>query len=876
MGEVYKARDTRLDRIVAVKILPAEMGSDAGRRRRFEQEARAVAALNHPNIVAVYDVGVQDGVVFLVQELVDGEPLRALIQRGELNLRKTTALAGQIADGLAAAHRNGIVHRDLKPQNIMVTSDGRAKILDFGLARQTRTFSGDAEEKTKTLVKTQEGTIVGTLSYMSPEQVRGITVDARSDIFSYGAVLYEMLAGQRAFAGDSPADTLSAILKEDPADLPSTVPAGARQVVLHCLEKDPANRFQSAQDLAFAIHALSGASVSSAPPLTAAQVSPRRSKPWLLAIAATAGILTGVFATARVASHPALDLQKQHHSRLVSEFSGDAEPRWAPDGKSFTYQGPSGISVETLDATTPTVLRPSRVADEVAPFFSPDGTHVWYTAAAENRSIWSIGTAGGDPQSVMRNLGGFGGMEGAELSPDGKSLIVATARGAETTLEISAPPGSPLQAFPGAPKLNAAYSRIRPRFSHDGTKLVVVFQGSRSTQDNRLWVVPWPAGKGAARRVPLTPGSGGIDSADWLLDNRHVVAVMTASDNSYAGGRLSIVDTLSGSVWPLTADNADVSNVAVSRDGRILYERRTAPYDLVQIPIDGSAPRDLLATDWAEGFGAWSRAADEFAYVTDRGGESAIWIASADGSWQRRVVTAKDLGEPAGVIFRSPEFSPDGSRICYVAGRRVWISPVSGGQATPATPADQTAVLPTWSSDGKWIAYYVSASGNAPLRALMKVQVGSSAPPTKVYSQNPVVPTAWSPDGKWITTEVDGKIGVVSPDGSLKRVVFKDVSGDQIESALGWSRDGSTLFLLDGGFGIPLRLHAANVAKGTERLIATYPYSGSYSELFAHSTRLSPSRDGKFLLAPRFNVRSSVWLLEGVEPPRSFWQRLLR
>src|SRR5579862_3903973 len=256
MGEVYKARDTRLDRIVAIKILPAELAADPGRRRRFEQEARAVAALNHPNIVAVYDVGVQDEVVFLVQELVDGEPLRNFIERGELTLRKSIALAGQIAEGLAAAHRAGIVHRDLKPENIMVTPQGRAKILDFGLARQSGAFSNDSEERTKTLVQTQEGAILGTLGYMSPEQVRGKTADARSDIFSFGAVFYEMLGAKRAFASDSAADTLSAILKEDPADLPDSVPAGARQVALHCLEKNPENRFQSAQDLAFAIHAL--------------------------------------------------------------------------------------------------------------------------------------------------------------------------------------------------------------------------------------------------------------------------------------------------------------------------------------------------------------------------------------------------------------------------------------------------------------------------------------------------------------------------------------------------------------------------------------------------------------------------------------------
>ena len=870
MGEVYKARDTRLDRAVAVKILPAEMGSDPARRRRFEQEARAVAALNHPNIVVVYDVGVQDNVVFLVQELVESEPLRSLIERGELTLRTSIALASQIADGLAAAHRAGIVHRDLKPENIMVTPQGRAKILDFGLARQSGAFSGDAEERTKTLAHTQEGAILGTLGYMSPEQVRGKTADARSDIFSFGAVFYEMLAGKRAFSSDSAADTLSAILKEDPADLPDSVPAGAKQVALHCLEKNPENRFQSAQDLAFAIHSLSGSSVSSTPALQAAHSAPSRPKPWLLATTAVAGILAGVLVSARVASHPAVDLQKQHHTLLVSEFSGDPEPVWTPDGKSFAYTGQSDILIQNLDATTPTALHSFRPADQVSLFFSPDGTHVWYTAAADNRSVWSIGAAGGDPQLVMRNLGGFSGLEGAALSPDGRSLIVAAVSGNQTTLNISSPPGSPLQAFGGAPNVSATFSRARLRFSHDGSKLLAVFMGTRRSQDNGLWVVAWPPGKGAARRIHPGLSNQTIDSADWLLDNRHMVVTTIPADNSLSGGGLFLIDSESDSIWPLAADNADAAEVAVGPDGRILYERRIAPYDLVQIPVDGSAPRELLASDWAEAFGAWSRTADEFVYVSDRGGQSAVWISSGDGSWQRRIVTSQDVGEPVGVgvSFRSAEFSSDGKRICYVAGRRVWVSSTSGGRPTPVTSADQTAITPSWSPDGRWIAYNTTD-------ALMKIQVGSSAPPVKVFAKTTPVPAAWSPDGKWITAGVDGQVGVVSADGKEQRVVFKHQYGS---SALGWSRDGSTLYLLDGGLGDPVHLYAADVTKeGAERVIASYPpVSGFYSEIFQGSARLYPSRDGKYLLAPRFDVRSSVWLLEGVEPPRSFWQRLLK
>jgi serine/threonine protein kinase len=864
MGEVYKARDSRLDRTVAVKILPAGLGSDPDRRRRFEQEARSVAALNHPNIVVVYDVGAEHDIAFLVQELIDGEPLRALIDRGDLTLRKAVALAGQIADALAAAHQAGIVHRDLKPENIMVTAQGRAKILDFGLARQSGTFVGDPDGATKTIAVTQEGVVLGTLGYMSPEQARGKIADARSDIFSLGAVFYEMLTGKRAFQRDTAADTLSAILKEDPADLPDTIPAGVRQVTLHCLEKDAAHRFQSAQDLAFAIHALSGSSPST--PLEETPRTPSRQKPWLF-VPAGAALLAGIFVAARVAAVPAVDLGKQHHSMLVSESTAIMLPRWAPDGRSFTYTGSSQLLVQNLDAAVPTVVHPVRFLDGVTPFFSPDGSRIWYTALADNRSVWSIGAAGGEPHPELRDLGEFVGLDGAELSRDGKSLVVAKVLNkAVTTLQISSPPGAPLQSFPGAPELNATFSRVRLRFSHDGTKLLAAFVGSRSLRDAGIWVLPWPPGKG--RKIETPQVGALINSADWLLDDRHIVLDTTGSVGFFNGGALLLVDTESEAVWPLTPDNAYAANPSVGPDGRILYVRQHAPYDLVETPVDGSPRRELLATDWIESFGAWSRSTDEFVYVSNRGGDSAIWISSADGSWQRKAVTAKDVGETGNVNFRSPEFSPDGSRICYLAGRRVWISPASGGRPIAVTPTDQRIVTtPSWSPDGKWIAYRAG-------EVLMKVEVGSSTPSVRI-AETPMVPTAWSPDGQWITAGVEGGIGVISPDGARKRVLFKRPFLRW--SSLGWSRDGTTLFLLEGGQEYPVRLSAADVRKGTERLIHEYPPDGnSYAELYVSNGRLYPSRDGKYLLGSRFSVRSSIWLLEGVEPPKNFWRRLLR
>src|SRR5450432_1064839 len=268
MGEVYRARDSRLGRDVALKILPAEVGNDPSRRQRLELEARAVAALSHPNIVAVHDVGTENGVFYIVSELVDGEPLRG----AKFGLRKALDIAVQIASGMAAAHAAGIVHRDLKPDNILLTRDGRVKILDFGLAKLTSTQAPSAAGAETTTMNTGPGTVMGTVGYMSPEQVRGQDVDSRSDIFSFGVVLHELLTGKRAFQGETSAETMTAILKQDPPELPEQVPSAVRQVVGHCLEKDAVNRFQSARDLSFALGAMSQSGSHSA-------MAPALSKP---------------------------------------------------------------------------------------------------------------------------------------------------------------------------------------------------------------------------------------------------------------------------------------------------------------------------------------------------------------------------------------------------------------------------------------------------------------------------------------------------------------------------------------------------------------------------------------------------------------------
>jgi len=300
MGEVYRARDSRLDRSVAIKVVCLAT-SDAGRLLRFEQEARSIAALSHPNILAIFDVGTHDDTPYLVTELLEGETLRERLNKGPLPVRKAVQIGSQIAHALAAAHERGIIHRDLKPENIFLTKDGQTKLLDFGLAKMEAAAAGSGSDSvTRLSAATQPGVVMGTVGYMSPEQVRGDVADHRSDIFSFGAVLYEMLGGKRAFAADSSVETMTAILKSEPPEISpeAKIPLGLDRIVRHCLEKNPDDRFQSARDLTFALGALSGSDATAA----ISTVRPQRREHrllWLLAGVAIVALAAAIYFVSR-------------------------------------------------------------------------------------------------------------------------------------------------------------------------------------------------------------------------------------------------------------------------------------------------------------------------------------------------------------------------------------------------------------------------------------------------------------------------------------------------------------------------------------------------------------------------------------------------
>ena len=337
MGEVYRARDRKLNRDVAVKVLPQHLSADRLALERLEREAKTLAATSHPNILSIFDFGSSDGVTYAVMELLDGDTVRSLLMNGALPVRKAVDYATQIAEGLAAAHDRGITHRDLKPENLFVTRDGRVKILDFGLARQQVVLSPD--DATVDMGGTEPGTVLGTVGYMSPEQVRGKSADSRSDIFSFGAALYEMLSGRRAFHGDSAAETLHAILRDEPPQLTQTakhLPPALDRIVTHCLEKTPDERFQSTRDLAFNLESLT---IPSDPARSGAVAASNldRKRPTMRAITFAACAAAG--AVAAWTFKPAPATTPPRYQRLTFDRGTAGQARFAPDGQTVVYRG---------------------------------------------------------------------------------------------------------------------------------------------------------------------------------------------------------------------------------------------------------------------------------------------------------------------------------------------------------------------------------------------------------------------------------------------------------------------------------------------------------------------------------------------------------
>ncbi|HEX7085104.1 MAG TPA: protein kinase [Vicinamibacterales bacterium] len=875
MGEVYRARDTRLNRDVALKVLPASFARDPDRLRRFTLEAQTAGGLNHANILTIYEIGDCDGQPFLVAELLEGETLRAKLAAGPLPVSKAVDYARQTAAGLAAAHARQIVHRDIKPENLFVTTDGRVKILDFGLAKQADGLA-DAADSTRLHTATSPGTVLGTVGYMSPEQVRGGRVDHRSDLFSLGVVLYELLSGARPFTGDSAVETMNAILTQDPPELTVSgraLPPALAEVVRHALEKQPDERFQSARDMAFALQAATGTSGTATAP--AIEATRRRSPGRRAAVvaAAVAGALAGalVMWLARSTGGDSVDLRARRFTPLARDAAVQAQPEWSPDGRSIAYfasarrpgnaSSPAGtgagfsLVVKDLEATAPITVV-ARIASPHTVFWWPDGTRVGYV---DDDGVWSVSRVGGDPELLHA-----GAYAAAALSPDGRTLACwrITTEGTVRTpaLWIASPPNGALVRYERGFVGGGSFQPVFLRFSPDGTRLLLSgflpHPENPADQTPGVWEITGTTpGMMTAPRQVFASHRWLSPPAIALFPDGRRVALASRSTPGLWLGRLD-ADSLARLTDGLAGEQAP----SVSPDGRrIAFEMGRSNFDLVEIPLDGSTVRDVIAASHDESSGG-SMADGRIVYASTQSGRDEIRVRAPDG-FDRAIVAPRDFPNEDVGILTAPVPSPDGQRVAFqqLIGdeARTWIAPMSGGTPVRLGPADAETFMPDWSPDGRWIAYAALRAGSV---QILKERVGSSEPPVPLVSAANVFRhlLAWSPDGTWIAHDSPDGLSLVAADGGARRVL---VAGTR-PRAIAWSHDSRTIYALvgdDDGW----RLDAVDAGSGAVRLVRLLPADLTFTGPLSVSLRMTLSRDGTHLLTTVLRIQSDIWMMEG-------------
>jgi Tol biopolymer transport system component len=704
MGDVYRARDTRLNRDVAIKVLPAVFARDPDRLGRFEREARAVAAINHPNILAVHDIGSAEHAIYMITELLDGDTLRARLAQGPLSPRKSVEVAIQIARGLAAAHDRGIVHRDLKPENIVLLRDGHVKILDFGLAKQSLEHAGSGE--LQTMAATEAGMVLGTVGYMAPEQVRGEPADPRTDLFALGAVLYELVSGRRAFERPTAAETMTAILREDPPELTAQtagLPPALDRVVRHALEKNPSERFQSARDFAFALQAINDATGSGAV-VAATGVATRRR---IHRREVTAWIAAGTFGLLAAAA-----LFLWHASPLPSAGSSSplifaAAPPWSdavlgspsisPDGTRIALiaHGRDGdaIVMRRLDELPAQPLKGTTGVRSGGIFWSPDGLALGFFAAGK---LKTLELASGKIEEIADAPAGYGGTWGPDgtilYSPDERAPIYrVNAKGGEATQVTTLDPA------------RHDLAHRWPQFMPDGRHFIFM---------------PWSTGT-ATRKIQLA----GFDGAPSRTLFESESAAMVA-----------------GTYFLYVRDRPSHFMAQAFNPDTLQLEGRPAA-----VVAD-----DNVAYDWASGESDASASAGTLVYTTGKYRQSQLTWFTREG---RPLGT---VGEPG--VYYDPALSPDSARLAVEkvdadhGSTDLWTVDLARGAFSRLTSAPGYEDCATWSPDGRRVAF---ASDQAPApRILVKNASGTGA--EDLIYEGRAFPMDWSRDGRYLLFITDG------------------------------------------------------------------------------------------------------------------------
>ena len=841
MGEVYRAHDKRLDREVAIKVLPESLTSDPDRLRRFEQEARATAALNHPNILAIFEMDTHGSVSYMVEELLEGETLRDRLRHGLIPLRKAIDYAVQISHGLAAAHDRGIVHRDLKPENLFLTKDGRVKILDFGLARLSPTKDSSGLDATQPL-GTEPGMVMGTAGYMSPEQVRGKTADHRSDIFALGTVLYEMVTGKQTFRKPTSAETMTAILNEDPpsiSQITATAPPGLQRVVHRCLEKSPEQRFQSSSDLAFALEALSDSGITSSTGAHLAQES--RSSRLRIMIAAGAALLAVLVSAAvayfwmRPAPVPKLSnfVQLTHDGEAKSIVGAEGSRLYlmlvGRDYTGMAEMSTSGGDPKNLPILPPT-LAPLVLSPDSSQLLAVDGRGIPFSGP-----LWAVPVLGGS----ARMLSDIQGNDGA-WSPDGKqlayvngsSLFVAKADGGESRKVVSFKDPAVL---------------ITPVWSPDGKHLRVSVQEALSLP-TFYWEVSTD-GSNLHRIDAGNPGPVFECCGRWTSDGKYFVFLggdqiwALPQKAAFFGGRPKLLQ--------LTSSPVPLGNPILSADNKkVFVTGRTLRGELVRYDLKSGRLEPFLGGVSAEHV-AFSNDGQWIAYVTYP--EQTLWRSKVDGSERLQ------LTYPPAVPFL-PRWSPDSKTIAFYqsAGSnqlKLYTVPVDGGTPRALLPNDPNSQSDgIWSPDGSKMVF-AGNSGN-PSSTIQILDLNTHQVSAVPGSKGLFSPR-WSPDGK----------SIAALNSSLTKLLLFDFQTQKwtelVTGSIGWpwfSKDGQYLYFQDStgtGALARLRLSDRHVEKVLD--LKNFVTVGAYGGWFG------PGPDGSPLML-RNSGTTDVYSLDFEEP----------
>jgi eukaryotic-like serine/threonine-protein kinase len=842
MGEVYRARDTRLGREVAVKVLPASFSSDADRLRRFEQEARAASQLNHPNIVTVHDFGTHQGAPYVVQELLEGETLRERLAEGAISPRKSVEYAIQISNGLAAAGEKGIVHRDLKPENVFITTDERVKILDFGLAKLVQPeISGSPQGSNLPTMPsmTDPGLVLGTVGYMSPEQVRGKTVDHRSDIFSLGTILYEMLSGASAFRRDSTADTMSAILKEDPPELS---PANARispaldRVVRRCLEKKPEMRFHSASDLAFALEALSAVSGSAAvraagePETIRLDAKKRKALVAALAVAILAVIAVAFWAGTRWATAPQPEFQELTFRR--GTINGAA---FAPDGQTVVYaaawegkafqlftttpQGPESRSLDVDLGDLPTLFTVSQKGELAFDSLGPD----------KHPMLHVVPLSGGAPRQVAQDV------TWADWSPDGTQLAVVRRQGSKFRIEY--PIGKVLY------ETTAGITALR--VSPDGKHLA--FLDHPDPGDTRGFVSVIDL---SGKKTVLTKQWGDAQALAWSPDGSEIW--FSAAPSGTADALWAV--TLSGKIRPLESAPGRLILFDVSSDGRVLISREGVRYDISALAPGANRERELGWFDISY-LGDISRDGKTILFAEQGAGGGPLYttyLRKTDGS------PAVRLGDGSGMSL-----SPDGHWALTLLPKvptELQLLPTGAGESRLISLPGITPqnVFSGWLPDGSGVVIAGTEKGHAARLYLYHPDSGKVQPIAPEGYISIVAPL--SPDGRWIATFSPEGDPVLCPvAGGKPKKILGLTQGD---NPVGWSADSKSLYVISGSqFPITIfKLNLETHRKEAWKTIAPEDPAGVFG-----TTNIRITPDGKAYAYTFLRFLDDLFLVKGLK-----------